>query len=113
MVGESGEEQVAQYLEREGFAILARNYTISSGEVDIIARKHTLTIFVEVKTRSNFAQFDLSEVISPSKQKKVARAAKHWMLKNPCFSSSYRFDVALIEHEEVTYIPDAFYTKDM
>jgi putative endonuclease len=112
-IGNEGENRVAQQLECEGFAIVARNYTITTGEIDIIARKDALTIFVEVKTRSTAANFDLSEVISRSKQKKIMYAAKHWIMRHPSTTSSYRFDVALIVHEEVTYIPDAFHVQDI
>ncbi|MFI5333501.1 MAG: YraN family protein [Candidatus Babeliales bacterium] len=111
--GDRGEDRVAQELERDGFTIIARNYAISTGEVDIIAYKGSLTIFVEVKTRTSYAQFDLSEVVSVAKQKKIMRAAKHWISRHSSVVSSYRFDVALIEHEEVTYIPDAFHVQDV
>lgn len=112
-LGHIGEHRVAQQLEQEGFTIVARNYTITSGEVDIIARNKNLVVFVEVKTRTTPTYFDLSTVVSYSKQKKIIIAARHWIACHPCNNSSYRFDVALIEHEQVTYIPDAFHARDI
>ena len=68
-LGKKGEDIVAKKLKSEGFSILHRNYRKRFGEIDIIAVKKDLLIFVEVKMRKN-PLFDLSYLIVPSKQKK-------------------------------------------
>ena len=61
-LGEIGEGIAATYLRRHGYAILERNYTIQRGEVDIIASKHDILYFIEVKTmRKHF----VSEAFAP------------------------------------------------
>lgn len=108
-LGKEGEERVARYLEQEGFTILAMNYTQRTGEVDIIASKSDLIVFVEVKLRTKL-YFDLSDVITPSKQKKIVSAAKVY-LADPAFEEKTgRFDVALIDCTTgmLTYLANAF-----
>ncbi len=115
--GKEGETLVAHYLEQHGFIILERNYTQRQGEVDLIARKGDTLSFVEVKLR-NDDYFDLGEVITPSKQRKIALAAKIYLLKNKHLNENmvHRFDVALIHMHSsppiITYIDNAFQVHD-
>ncbi len=109
-IGAAGETRIAHHLEENGFSILKRNFTVRSGEVDIIACKNELVVFVEVKTRSH-VYFNTSEVITRSKQKKIILAAKTFLTQHNFIAKVYRFDVALVEKQSanITYIPNAFY----
>ena len=52
-LGNKGEEIASSFLVEKGFELLKRNYRIYRvGEIDIIAKKENLIIFVEVKTRN-------------------------------------------------------------
>ena len=51
--GHWGEETASAYLEKNGYTILARNYHTAHGEIDIVASKAAVLIFVDVKTRSS------------------------------------------------------------
>lgn len=54
-IGDKGEEEAAKHLENHGFRIIGRNYLRKWGELDIIAKKHGVLYFIEVKTiTSNF-----------------------------------------------------------
>jgi putative endonuclease len=115
-LGDTGEDAVVAYLEKQGFKICARNYTVFGGEVDIIAHKGEVLAFVEVKARSK-SYFNLSEVLLPAKQRKIIKAARAYIYKTYGRQGSlqemiYRFDVALLELQDsswnITYIPDAF-----
>ena len=108
-LGAYGEELVERYLNAQGFSIIATNFSIRGGEIDIIAKKDALLIFVEVKTRSD-RYFNTSEVITRSKQKKIILTAKHFISHNKFTETAYRFDVALVDGktEEITYIEHAF-----
>lgn len=112
-VGVDGESAVANYLEKSGFSILSRNYTVRGGEIDIIALKNDLLVFVEVKTRGQ-KLFALSEVITLSKQKKIVRTAAHFLMTYAVLDKICRFDVALVEgaQQEITYLPNAFTQTD-
>ncbi len=110
--GSQGELAVAKWLQDRSFIILAKNYRTRCGEVDIIAQKNELVVFVEVKTRKK-AYFQTSLVVTYSKQQKIARAAKWFILEKQLFEHILRFDVATLtpgknEEFEVSYIENAF-----
>ena len=52
ILGNQGEELAANFLKKNKYKIINRNYRTPYGEIDIIARKNKLIVFVEVKTRS-------------------------------------------------------------
>lgn len=112
-LGNRGETQVVEYLQSQGFTILARNYLIRGGEIDIIATKKELLIFVEVKTRTQQTH-SLSEVVTLSKQKKIIYTAKHFSLTYGSLDKVLRFDVALVQGSDaiITYLPNAFTHTD-
>ncbi len=111
ILGKKGEELVASYLQKQGFIIQAMNYRIKAGEIDIIAAKHEVMAFVEVKLRQN-PQFPLSELIVPAKQKKIIKAALWYIASKRLQDMVFRFDVALLEPQgseyTITYIENAF-----
>ncbi len=114
-LGKLGEDIVARHLQQEGFTILAQNYRKYFGEVDLIATKSELLIFVEVKTRQRIYG-DLTEVIVPSKQKKIICVAKEFIAQNNMIDKVCRFDVALVEGDQqnvqLRYIPNAFHEQE-
>lgn len=111
LIGKKGEELVAIWLENNGFTILEKNYSIRDGEIDLIAHKDNVLAFVEVKLRRNPA-FYLSELIVPSKRKKIITTALWYISHNNFEDTIYRFDVALLEFEKtdyrINYIENAF-----
>lgn len=109
-LGQQGEEVVVHLLQKRGWIILAQNWRSRYGELDIVAKKDQQVLFIEVKTRTS-AQFQLSQVITPSKQRKIAITARQFMAEHNMHSLAnvYRFDVALVQQDQlVSYIPNAF-----
>lgn len=112
-VGNAGEDAVVAFLEKQGFTICARNFTVFGGEVDIIARQGEIVAFIEVKSRST-TYFNLSEVVVPAKQKKIIKAARAYIYRHRLAEEEliFRFDVALLALKgnswDITYIPNAF-----
>ncbi len=97
-LGDRGEELAADYLEKHGYAILERKYTIRGGEIDLIAKKDGTVVFAEVKTRT----FDsarkygrASEAVDKAKIRYVVRAAERYVEENQerCGECDFRFDV--------------------
>lgn len=109
-VGAQYETMAADYLRGQGMRILARNYRLRSGEIDLIARDGNTIVFVEVKYRTDERQGNPLEAVSVSKQRTIVRTAQHYLLLNgyredtPC-----RFDVVGIEGERIIHIPNAFW----
>lgn len=114
--GQQSEDFIALYLQKLGFKILEQNYKKFFGEIDIIAQKDDLVIFVEVKARKN-SQISMLEIVRPSKQKKIIMVAKSYIGIQNLYDVTCRFDVALLhlidgQKPELNYIENAFGQKD-
>lgn len=72
--GREAEAQAAQYLVQQGFEVLAERRKTKLGEIDLIARKPGLVIFVEVKWRRKAADLDLA--IDERRLSRVAAAVE-------------------------------------
>ncbi|MBR1763926.1 MAG: YraN family protein [Ruminococcus sp.] len=96
-VGGAGEELVCGFLQKNGYRIVCRNYTVRGGEIDIIAEKEGITAFVEVKLRKRGALVSGEESITAGKRRSLVRTAERWCLSHRCGSS--RFDVAVLEED--------------
>lgn len=112
LFGFIGESDTEYFLTKQGFKVLCKNFKSRYGEIDLIATKAELIVFVEVKTRSN-EYFALSSVIVPSKQKKIIATAKYFLINNPKYLEMVcRFDVAIVlkknDKNSINYIEDAF-----
>lgn len=72
--GRRAEDEAASYLERQGWAVLARRRRTPVGEIDLIARRPGLVAFVEVKWRRTAEQLALA--IDEARLARVAAAAE-------------------------------------
>lgn len=110
--GNSGEKRAAEFLVRNGYEIVVRNFRTNQGEIDIIVKKGEYIVFVEVKThpKGNF-EF-LSHVLDGRKQKRIVKTAKRFLAINRQYSNSYiRFDVIVLDMPglpQVYHIENAF-----
>lgn len=110
LLGSQGEEYVMSFLERAGYRIRARNYRTPRGEIDIIAERGEVIAFVEVKTRYT-EPFELSTVITPTKQRRIISAARTYCSAQQISDRSLRFDVAVVildRDTPLTYYENAF-----
>ena len=113
--GAWGEECAAAYLRRRGYRILARNYSCRFGEIDLIAEKDGVLLFVEVKLRTNLQYGAPREYVTVKKQEKL-RAAALLYLSERELDVPARFDVAEVYTDvhrsagktRIRYIANAF-----
>ena len=109
--GNHAETYVTQELKKDGFTILERNYQKLYGEIDIIAQKKDLLVFVEVKVRRT-SYVAMQEIITATKQHKIGLVAQEYMVRHKVIDKICRFDVALVQAKQtdmqMTYIPNAF-----
>jgi putative endonuclease len=96
-IGIWGEDLARTYLEENGYAIIARNVRTAHGEIDIIASKDELIVFVEVKTRTSHVFAYPEASVTPRKQTHMLSAAEAYLDQHPEFSDSWQFDVIAIE----------------
>jgi putative endonuclease len=96
-LGQWGEDTAARYLEGNGFTILGRNYHTAHGEIDIVASKQAVLVFVEVKTRSSHAFAYPEDSVTRRKQAHLLSAAAEYLQAHPESCESWQFDVIAIE----------------
>ena len=78
--GIRGEHAALAWLLLRGWRVLARNYRMQNGEIDIIAAKRGVIAFVEVKSRP---AIDVARTaITHEKRRRISRAATHWLTRN-------------------------------
>ncbi|MBR4641970.1 MAG: YraN family protein [Selenomonadaceae bacterium] len=111
--GKFGEDCSANFLESEGYKIVARNFRIRSAEIDIIAQKDNVIVFVEVKARSDIRHGLPSEAVTVRKQKKIIEAAGVFLQDENFSECACRFDVVEVYLrgelvEEINHIENAF-----
>ena len=97
-VGRWGEQAAAEYLEKQGYQILARNFRAGRGEVDIIARQKNVLVFVEVKARSSNRYGYPEHSVTPRKRQNILSAAEKYIFEHPEFQT-WRVDVIAVEGE--------------
>lgn len=94
-LGLSAENRAAALLLAKGFRIVARRWRCPAGEIDIVARRGKLLIFVEVKARARLD--DAAWSVTERTQRRVAAAASVWLAANPDDAmSDMRFDAILV-----------------
>ncbi len=99
VTGKWGEETAAHYLEKRGYAILARNFHSAHGEIDIVASKEGALVFVEVKTRSSHTFAYPEDSVTRRKQASMLSAAEDYLQTHPESSENWQFDVIAIERK--------------
>lgn len=116
IVGKWGEDQAAAYLKKLGYSILGRNVRPNKhDEIDVVAQKGELLVFVEVKTRKQEDYGRPAMAVDQEKRHALNRAAAAYLRKAKYPDMFYRFDVIEVlgepEHEEppiIRHLDDAF-----
>lgn len=98
-IGKHGEDVVVGEYLKKGYRIIGRNIrlhlTKQVGELDVICTKDRILVFVEVKTRTNYA-FGLGvDSVNYSKQRKLVKAVRLYLAQNRQYKDwVWRLDVA-------------------
>jgi putative endonuclease len=91
--GNLAEETAAVFLEKKGYKILARQFRVRSGEIDLIVKDGEEIVFVEVKARRNTKFGHPTEAVDWRKIKKMVLAANIYIDQNKLRDVFYRFDI--------------------
>lgn len=98
--GNYGEDLACEYLKKQGYKILERNYRIRGGEIDIVAMDGNTLVFVEVKARWSHEYGPPSESMTPWKIKYLVKTAQFYVLKIGWGDKEYRLDFVSIDFVE-------------
>lgn len=95
LLGKWGENVACDYLEKDNYKIIDRNFNCRQGEIDIIAydRLNNEIVFVEVKTRTSFNYGVPSEAVNQMKQNHILNCVKYYLYYNKLENCFIRIDV--------------------
>jgi len=112
-LGKDSEQLAVEYLQKEGYEILQRNYRIRSGEIDVVAKEKNTLVFIEVKSRSTTRYGHAIQSLTRQQQKRLSKTALTYMHQHKLKDQSARFDVVAIQKNqymgiEIRLIKNAF-----
>lgn len=110
-VGTEGEDRAEDLLVSAGFEILARNFHHGKeAEIDLIAKRENLIIFVEVKLRSAQAFGGALYSINEKKKRRLRKAALRFMVDKGYTGKEFmfRFDLVAFENWKILWLEDMF-----
>jgi putative endonuclease len=110
--GKKGEELAAKYLKEKGYEIIERNYRWKRYEVDLIVKKESFLVFVEVKTKTNTSFGNPEDDVTDKKAAQVMAAAEEYIYETG-WKKEIRFDIVAVvinsQSIQIEHIEDGFY----
>ena len=94
--------------EQHGMRSLERRFRTKAGEIDLIMQDGDTLVFVEVKTRMNASPGTGLLAVDRRKQKRLANAARLYLILKGYNRCECRFDVIEVSKDDILYIPNAF-----
>src|SRR5215470_10669628 len=111
-LGRQGEEIAEQFLRVRRYVVVERNYRCPYGEIDLVMADRETLVFVEVRSHTGSTFGHPLESVTLRKQRQIAKAASHYVLRHKIENRPLRFDVIGVQWENgasrVTHIPGAF-----
>ena len=99
---------MARWYARRGFTVIARNWTMRGGELDVVARRGNLVVVCEVKARAGDSHGSAWEAFTPLKQQRVRRAGAAFLRVEGITGVRLRFDAAAVTGTSLEVREDAF-----
>lgn len=110
--GEIGERVAERWLRRQGFRVLQRRYRNGHRDIDLVAERDGIIVFVEVKARRDDRFGGPLEAVNWRKRRELERSARVWIDRHGRPDEAYRFDVigVIVEGDRVRvrHVQDAF-----
>lgn len=97
--GKKAEDLAVEYLQKNGYKILVRNFRFQKAEIDIITEKDSLIVVIEVKARSTDAFMLPQEAVNKRKISLIVSAANHYM-EEFNIDQEVRFDIISVLPDE-------------
>ncbi|MDO5518365.1 MAG: YraN family protein [Clostridium sp.] len=113
-IGSYSEKLAQTFLKNHGYTILDCNFRNHLGEIDIICKKDSILVIIEVKSRYSDQYGTPRESVTYSKQKSIIKVAKSYILYKHMYNTNVRFDVIEVYLNNndnffiINHIKDAF-----
>ena len=101
--GKKAEEIAEEYLHNQGLISIARNFTISGGELDLIMKDGDFIVFIEVKSLRKNSEFYIFETLTNRKKRFLRNAINTWLLQNNFIDQVWRVDFIGIRGDKIEY----------
>jgi putative endonuclease len=95
--GMLGEQLACDFLGKNGYRIIERNFRCPGGEVDIIAQQQDTLVFIEVRTKHSRQFGSPEESITRTKMERLRNMASQYYQSRKNLPESWRIDVVAIE----------------
>ncbi|MBN2147268.1 MAG: YraN family protein [Anaerolineales bacterium] len=96
-LGAWGERIAARLLQSQGYAILEQNVRTPYGEIDLIASRENVTVFVEVKTRASKTLGPPEISINARKRDHILASVAYYMQQHTQSGTDWRIDVITVQ----------------
>ncbi len=108
--GFAAEQAALDYLLSRGLRLVARNFRVRLGELDLVMADGDQLVFVEVRSRASACFGGAAASVTRSKQRRVRNAAQAFLAaaRGDGRWPALRFDVVAIDGERIHWIPSAF-----
>lgn len=111
-LGKKGEQLAVDFLLKNDYNIIERNYRFDKSEVDIIAQKKDILAIIEVKTRSTTDFGNPEDFVKPKQIQRLVKAVDEYVTVNN-LNVEVRFDIIAIVKEgkgfNIEHLENAFY----
>lgn len=97
-IGNKAEDLACTYLQEHGYQIVARNFTIRGGELDIVAQKEGMIVAVEVKARFTHEYGSPEEAITAAKLQFLQRTLAFYLHRYKLEQWPCRIDLVTIDY---------------
>lgn len=103
-MGAGGEDRAERFYVDRGGQVVARNWRVRWGELDLVVLEDRQLVFVEVKTRRDASYFEGGvEAVTPAKQRRIERAARSFLAATRLEFEGVRFDVLVVHEDDIEH----------
>lgn len=96
-LGAIGEAAAEQWLKKQGFRLLARNWRCRTGEIDFVGLEGELLVFIEVRTRSGSLAFGTpQESVDARKRRQIYETSQVYLHREREYDRQVRYDVLAV-----------------
>ena len=107
-LGVEAENLAAAAMRVQGYQVLEQRFRYRHHDVDLVARRGRVIVFVEVKSRAGDGFGAPAEAVTARKQADVVRAASVWLSRHATPWDAVRFDVITVKDGRLEWLQDAF-----
>lgn len=100
--GRWSEKMALKYLRQKDYQLIQQDFRSPVGEIDLVMKKDSLLVFVEVRSRRNATFMHPKESITPNKLSHIQRAAEYFLIRNAYANMDIRFDLITITGNETS-----------